>query len=250
MSHPKRLLLFLVFSAGAAAASAQETGAAGAAGMSLWEILRSGGFVMVVLGIVSAIALALVFYYFFALRRESVIPANLVEEARAAADRGDLGALTAACEAYPSPTAEILGTGLERARIRGALDSGQFREAVEAEGERQVASLRQQIRYLYDISVICPMIGLLGTVIGMIRSFIRVDPRIGGLTLSETVVEGNPLGLAGGVSQALITTASGLVVAIPAMILFSYFRGRVSRLASEMEAVCGEIAARLRGARG
>lgn len=250
MTYPKGFLVPILFSAAAATAAAQEASPAAGAGMSLWEILRSGGVVMIVLGVVSAIALALVLYYFFALRRESIVPAGLVEEARAAADRGDLGALTAACEAYPSPTADILGTGLERARIRGALDSGQFREAVEAEGARQVASLRQQIRYLHDISVISPMIGLLGTVIGMIRSFIRVDPRIGGLTLSETVVEGNPLGLAGGVSQALITTASGLVVAIPAMILFSYFRGRVSRLASEMEAVSGEVAARLRGARG
>jgi biopolymer transport protein ExbB len=240
----------MLLTVAAATVGAQEAASEAGGGMSLWEILESGGLVMIVLGVISAIALALVFYYFFALRREGIVPGGLVEEARAAADRGDFGALTAACEAYPSPTADILGTGLERSRVRGMLDAGLFRDAIEAEGARQVASLRQQIRYLHDISVVSPMIGLLGTVIGMIRSFIRVDPRIGGLTLSETVVEGNPLGLAGGVSQALITTASGLVVAIPAMILFSYFRGKVSRLTAEMEAVCGEIAARLRGARG
>ncbi len=242
------LVLSAFWFAGPLAARAQEPAAAAApaaeslpgngGGLSLWEIIQSGGAIMIVLGALSVVGLALVFYLFFTLRRERVVPSALVEEAEAAADRGDIGALAAACEEYPSPTAQILYTGLERGRSGGALVASLFHEASEAEGARQVAALRQQIRYLYDLSVVSPIIGLLGTVLGMMRSFNAVVYEFSRV---------KPLALAGGVAQALVTTAFGLLVAIPAMILYSYFRGRVSRLTAEMESVCGEIAARLGG---
>jgi biopolymer transport protein ExbB len=105
-------------------------------------------------------------------------------------------------------------------------DPGLLREIVEGEGGRQATIIQNQTMYLLDIAVIAPMVGLLGTVMGMLTAF---------NTVALDLAKAKPMLLAQGVSQALITTVAGLLVAIPAMMAYAYFRGRTSRLISDLE---------------
>jgi biopolymer transport protein ExbB len=105
-------------------------------------------------------------------------------------------------------------------------DPGLLREIVEGEGGRQATIIQNQTQYLLDIAVIAPMVGLLGTVMGMLKAFNAV---------ALDLAKAKPMLLAGGVSQALITTVAGLIVAIPAMMAYAYFRGRTSRIVSDLE---------------
>jgi biopolymer transport protein ExbB len=93
-------------------------------------------------------------------------------------------------------------------------------------------TIQSQIQYLLDVAVIAPMIGLLGTVFGMIKAF-----QVVALDLAKA----KPMLLAAGVAEALITTAAGLIIGIPAMIFYAYFRGRASRLVSDLEWASGQL---------
>ena len=113
----------------------------------------------------------------------------------------------------------------------------EVREVTEAEGSRQASLLHQRIQYLADIGAVAPMVGLLGTVIGMIKSFREIG--------QHSLVHTDQMGLASGVSEALLTTAGGLCIGIPALIFYSLFRGRVQGLVSELEAAATHIMALL-----
>ena len=112
------------------------------------------------------------------------------------------------------------------------VDPAMLKDVVESEGQRQAVSIQDQIQYLLDIAVISPMVGLFGTVLGMMTAFNSV---------AMDIASARPMQLAGGVSQALITTAAGLLVGIPAMIFYAYFRGRCSRLISNIEVVAHDV---------
>ncbi|MGH8047508.1 MAG: MotA/TolQ/ExbB proton channel family protein, partial [Chthoniobacterales bacterium] len=117
---------------------------------------------------------------------------------------------------------------------RATLDEA--RDIAETEGTRQAAALNQQIVYLGDIGMIAPMIGLFGTVLGMIKSFHAV---------AQDVSATKPALLAAGVSEALVATAAGLLVGIPAMAAYAFYRGRVQRLIAELEAATTQLLALL-----
>jgi biopolymer transport protein ExbB len=110
------------------------------------------------------------------------------------------------------------------------------REIAETEGTRQAAGLQQQIVYLADIGTVAPMVGLFGTVLGMIKSFSAV---------ATDVSSAKPALLAAGVSEALVATAGGLLVGIPAMAAYAYFRGRSQRLIAELEAATTQLITQL-----
>jgi biopolymer transport protein ExbB len=103
---------------------------------------------------------------------------------------------------------------------------------VEAEGARQAESIEGQPQLLMDIAVVAPMIGLLGTVFGMMLAFNGV---------SDTIAIAQPAALAKGIKAAMVTTAFGLVVGIPAMMFYAYFRRRSARLVSVLEVASGEL---------
>lgn len=194
--------------------------------MTLQQIIETGGWLMYVLGAMSVAGLALILYFLLALRREQIIPRALVENVRGLLREGRLVEAQTACRNDGSAMAGILGAALDYAIRSPKPDPGLLREIVEGEGGRQATVIQNQTQYLLDIGVIAPMIGLLGTVMGMLTAF---------NTVALDLAKAKPMLLAGGVSQALVTTVAGLIVAIPAMIAYAYFRGRVSRLISDME---------------
>lgn len=222
---------------GAAAESAPDSVAGTAPeSLTLREIIQTGGWPMYALGAMSVAGVALIFYFMFALRRDQVAPRELIERLKGLVIEGRWVEARAACRNDGSALAAIIGAALDYVLRTPKPDPGLLREIVEGEGGRQATLIQNQTQYLLDIAAIAPMIGLLGTVLGMLRAFNSV---------ALDLAKAKPMLLAGGVSQALVTTVAGLIVAIPAMVAYAYFRGRVSRLISELEKQAAELVSML-----
>jgi biopolymer transport protein ExbB len=219
--------------AGAIVPSLAGAAEAADAGLNTFQdVIEAGGWPMQVIIIMSIIALFLVFYFIFTLRAQAIFPSALLREAEDAAAEGDIEALEAICQGNNSAAAKIIYAAAEHVQRDPRADYSIIRDAVEDEGARQAGMLWQRIQYLMDIAMVAPMVGLLGTVLGMLHSFAKLRTAVGGVM---------PTSLAQGVSQALITTAGGLIVGILATILYALFRGRVNTLVSGLESSCNRV---------
>jgi biopolymer transport protein ExbB len=165
--------------------------------------------------------LAIVLERCFTLRRKSVLPPGLGEEVRNWARSGQLDPSHLSTLANGSPLGELLASALAvRNRPRELI-----KERIEDTGRHVVHRMERYLNTLGTIALIGPLLGLLGTVIGLIRMFMEVMR--GGV--------GDPMKMAGGIGEALICTATGLIVAIPAYVLHRYFRSKVAGYCVEME---------------
>lgn len=204
--------------------------------MNLWQVLASGGPVMIPLGALSIIAVALVIVYLFTMRRGAVVTRQYMATAQALLRKRDYLGLLAISNRHREAVARIMQRTLDFVTQHPEATFAEAREIAETEGTRQAAALNQRITYLADIGTIAPMLGLFGTVLGMIKSFSVV---------ASDIVASRPIMLAEGVSEALVTTAAGLVIGIPAMAAYSFFRGRVQSLIAELEAASTQLVALL-----
>ena len=185
------------------------------------EIILSGGWLMIPIVGCSAIAMAIILERFWTLRSKAVIPPDLGEQVRAWALSRKLDEVHVQALAENSPLGRILAAALRnRSRSREII-----KESVEDTGRHVLHDLERYLNSLGTIAGISPLMGLLGTVIGMIKVFSSI--------LIHGV--GDAAQLAGGISQALITTAAGLTVAIPAYFFHRHFLGKVSALVIRME---------------
>ena len=207
-----------------------------AAESSLWQVIVSGGPVMIPLGILSVIGVALVLVYIFTLRRGAVATRRYMATAEALLRKRDYLGLLAISNRHREAVARIMQRTLDFLTQHPEATFAEVREIAETEGTRQAAALNQRIMYLADIGTIAPMLGLFGTVLGMIKSFSVV---------ASDIVASRPIMLAEGVSEALVTTAAGLVIGIPAMAAYAFFRGQVQSLIAELEAASTQLVALL-----
>ena len=185
------------------------------------EILIAGGWAMVPILLCSAVALAIILERFWSLRRKNVVPAELGEEVRSWARTRKLDPQHIEALRTNSPLGEILAAALSvRLRTREII-----KERVEDTGRHVVHRLEKYLNTLGTIALISPLLGLLGTVFGLIKMFFAV--MVSGV--------GDPLKMAGGIGEALVCTATGLCVAIPAYFFHRYFRGRVMGYVVDME---------------
>jgi biopolymer transport protein ExbB len=185
------------------------------------ELVMAGGWPMIPLLLLSALALAIIVERFWTLRRKSVLPPGLGEEVRAWAARGKLDPQHIQSLRATSPLGALLAAALDvRHRPRD-----QLRERVEDVGRHLVHRMERFLNTLGTVAAIGPLLGLFGTVVGMIQMFMGIlDHGVGDVSL-----------LAGGIGKALISTAAGLIVAIPALMFHRYFRGRIGEYLVEME---------------
>ncbi len=185
------------------------------------ELFKAGGWVMWPIAGISILALAIVLERFWTLRRKSVLPPGLGREVRDWARHAHLDPKHISALRETSPLGEVLAAGLDvRRRPRDVV-----RERIEDTGRHVVHRMERFLNTLGTIASAAPLLGLLGTVIGMMRLFLGIlDHGIGDMSQ-----------LAGGIGQALITTASGMCVAIPALVFHRYFRGLVAGYVVEME---------------
>ena len=220
----------------AAAEAAVAAAPAGSAsyGMSLAQAWGYGGFIMWVLLAISVLMVALVIYFMCVLRSGAVAPRRLQSEVRNYLVEGDEGAARRLCEDRPCAFSSVALAALDCIRAtQGSEDLQLLRDIVESEGARQAESMQSQAQLLLDLSAIAPMLGLLGTTLGMLKAF--------GAVAQDVMVAAKPVILAQGVSQAIITTIFGLLVAIPCMAAYAYFRRRASKLVGQLELASAEI---------
>lgn len=204
--------------------------------LSLWKILVSGGVVMIPLAGLSVIALMLIIAYLFTMTRSAVATARYMQTADALLRKRDYLGLMAVSMRHGEAVARIMHRTLDFLTKHPEAPLSQARDIAATEGTREASRLNQRIVYLADIGAIAPMLGLLGTVLGMIRSFSVV---------ASDIASTRPMLLAEGVSEALVTTAAGLLIGIPAMAAYAYFRGRVQGLIAELEAATTHLMALL-----
>ncbi|MCG5500963.1 MotA/TolQ/ExbB proton channel family protein [Ectothiorhodospira lacustris] len=201
----------------------------------MFELVKAGGWLMLPIIACSVIALSIVIERFWTLRRRRVIPSQLVVQIWQWIQAGELDDARIRTLREGSPLGRILATGLVNRRSSREV----MKETIEETGRRVAHELERFLNTLGTIAAITPLLGLLGTVVGMIQVF----------SVITAVGVGSPGELAAGISQALITTAAGISVAIPAMIFHRYFRGRVDELVLDMEQEAIKLVEVLKGER-
>lgn len=202
------------------------------AGMTLFELLKTGGWVMVIIGALSVLALSMVIYYGITLREKKLIPNDVILQIRHYLRDHRYEDIARLCRRSKGMFSKIIVAGLSQ----GTDDPVAAAATMEAVGRREAETLMRRVRYLSEIATVSPMLGLLGTVLGMIKAFNFIAFDISAV---------KPVLLANAVAQALVTTAAGLIVAIPCMGFFFYFRGKLQALIGKMEELAVEISDQL-----
>lgn len=187
----------------------------------MFELFRAGGPLMWVILLCSLIALTIIFERLLTLRKSRVTPSSLREQVMALVKTGQITADKIDVVREHSPLGKVFAAGLSN--ISHGTDD--MKEALEDTGKQVVHNLARYLNTLGTIASIAPLIGLLGTVIGMIKVFTAITAN--GV--------GDPTVLSGGISEALITTAAGLTVGIPCLMFYRYFRSRINELTVVLE---------------
>jgi len=197
----------------------------------MFDFLRTltmGGPVMIPLGVCSLFSLAVIieralFYH----RAAAVFPQRLMDEVRAAVARGDLATAASLCARTPGAVAEVLAAGL-----RAACHGRAAAPAMEEQALAELPHINRRLGVLDTVVTLAPLLGLLGTVTGMIRAF-HIVARVG---------MSHPTGITAGVAEALIATATGLVIAIYSLVAYNYFMDRVKQIVSDIEVRSTQLA--------
>ena len=190
----------------------------------MFEFLSKGGFFMVPILLCSVAALAIFVERLLSLRRGRVVPAELVRRAEALVADRDLAAAAELLRRSPAAVARVLAVGVRVAGERRDV----MKEHLEEAGRQEAAGLERFVDTLGTIAGVSTLLGLLGTISGMIEIFSVIS--------TQSVVD--PATLAGGISEALVTTLAGLSVAIPTVVMHRYLLNKANALTLEMERLC------------
>lgn len=190
--------------------------------MNIFSILVRGGWLMIPIIICSFIAAAIIIERWLSLRRARVNTGTLMNRVRQALRGGELGRAVDVCDETPGPVAGMLKEGILRAGASRSL----IRETVEGAGKAELYQMERGLDSLATVASVAPLLGFLGTVTGMIRAFMEIQS-LGGQVNANV--------LAGGIWEALMTTAAGLTVGIPALIFYNWLVGKVRHFVFEME---------------
>ena len=191
------------------------------------SFIVKGGWLMAPILLCSVIALAITIERFYNLREPKIHPQDFVTKMKKLLNQRKINEAIAICSNSFSPISRIMETGI--LKIGSCRD--EIKEAIEHAGKRESSNLRKYLAVLATIAGISPLLGLLGTVTGMIKAFQVIAVK--GV--------GHPTALAGGISEALITTAAGLVVAIPTLVAHNYFFKQANSYILEMENTSMEL---------
>ena len=203
---------------------------------TILETLLSAGPVMIVLFALSVFFVMLVIVYVMTIRRGAVVSSGYMATADALLRKRDYLGLLAVSNRHGEAIARVVQKMLDFTTKNPTADLAQVREIAETEGTRVAASLNNRVTYLADIGMIAPLLGLLGTVLGIIRSFGALGADLG---TARYVL------LSKGISEALVNTCAGLAIGIPAMIFYAFFRGKAQKLISELESASTHVLALL-----
>ncbi|MBR4654302.1 MAG: MotA/TolQ/ExbB proton channel family protein [Kiritimatiellae bacterium] len=201
-------------------------------GITFLQAWTYGGPLMWVLAGLSVIALTLMLYLLIAHRRGALAPTAMVSDILNRISTKDLGEARRLCERRPCAFARLALAALDVMRS-GCKDPALLKSAIETAGAHIAERLQGSVDYLCDFAAIAPLVGLLGTVLGMFQAF-------GGIA-NDLAAAARPVVLAQGVSQAIVTTVFGLVVAIPCLAAYAFLRRRTARRIAELESLAVEL---------
>ena len=196
--------------------------------VTLETMIQNGGPILWSIIVLAFLAFVLGLYLFLTVTPAREAPTKLLRRVTNQIRAGDFEAAILLCEGRDELMARVLNAGLRMADQERYI----IQESMESEGQRGAAELWQRISYMNNVGAIAPLLGLLGTVWGMIGAF-------GALALDDYQVKSLTMAL--NVSQAMITTAAGLVLAIPALVVYYYLRGRVVRVVALVESHASEF---------
>ncbi|HIJ64340.1 MAG TPA: MotA/TolQ/ExbB proton channel family protein [Candidatus Hydrogenedentes bacterium] len=196
--------------------------------LTLGMMMTEGGLVLYFIGVMSFVTVVWALYLFLTVTPGREVPPSFVKSALNQLRAGDLRSVYQMCDGRDVLFARVLRAGLKAV----GHDRYVLQEAMESEGERAATALWQKISYLNNIGVIAPLLGLLGTVWGMIQAF-------GAIAMNQA--QSKNLAMAAGVSKAMVTTFAGLLLAIPAFLVYYYLRGRVIKIVATVEAHASEV---------
>ncbi|MBH24430.1 MAG: hypothetical protein CMH57_08270 [Myxococcales bacterium] len=199
-----------------------------------YEFLSKAGIIMIPILLCSIVGLALFMERLWALQRTHVIPSRFIQVVSDLVRKRQFERAQALCEGNDSSIAAVLAAGLRYA----GRDRATIKEIMEEAGQREAASLERGVGVLGSIANLAPLLGLLGTVTGMIKVFQQVVNQVGSAGGGQV----NAGALANGIWEALLSTAAGLTVAIPAFVMYKYLTSRVDQLLVEMEERSLELA--------
>lgn len=204
------------------AAVADSLQAAASQSTSLLDVLVLGGWVMVPLVLLSVLTFYLLVERLVTIRKATSDPEAITDRVRDYVRNGDVEGAISYCEKKDVPITRILKQGLERL----GRPISEIQDAVQAAGKYETFELEKRTNLLASVAGIAPMLGFFGTVVGMIRAFQEIQNLQGNV---------NPSVLAGGIWEALITTAAGLLVGILALFSYNFLLSRIRRLTNDME---------------
>ena len=196
------------------------------------EFIDKAGPLIWPLGLCSLVAVTIIIERMIALRRGRILPREIVEVVEAVRPAGDLTVAIAVCRRNPGVLSNIMRTGLEQAGQPWEV----MRDAVLDVGRQETTLLERHLVWLQTIAQAAPLLGLLGTVLGMIKVFAAIS--LSGL--------GDPQALSEGISEAMITTAVGLGIGIPTLIAYNLLAAKSEGLITSIEAYASQLVARLR----
>ncbi len=199
--------------------------------LSLWELIVAGGSSMILQGFLSVVAVAFIIYHFRFVKMEKLLPADFVENLLSLLEKKEYEKAASVCKTQQNMASLMAMSVLPRLAKGSKLAPAQVESLVQVEGRAQIEKLWQNLTYLGDVAVVAPLVGLLGTVIGMINAFHFF--KAGSV---------HPGVLTQGLAKAMVNTVAGLIVAIICLFFYSYFRGKVSAIISKAEAVASEMA--------
>lgn len=197
---------------------------------SLIDMFKAGGWAMYPLTLLSIGGFGLIVYNFMAVRPEPILNTEATIQIDEALSKLDIGKAKEICQENPSPSTNIVEAGLNRVDVDN-YDPEQVKEALEEASSEELAGPFVLINYLSVVGSLSPMVGLLGTVSGMVKAF----------NVIEAEGAGSAQALAGNISEALITTATGMIVGIPAMFFFFFFKNRYGKITSRIGRIVGDL---------
>jgi biopolymer transport protein ExbB len=213
---------------------AEDTGRLATGTITMQQILRDGGTVGWIIIVLSIATLAVIIEASVTIRRDKVCRPELIDEIEALLEEDELQEALELCESEPNFFTNMMAAGLTKAN----LGYDEMKTAMENRGGIEVTKSMQKVGWILWLSNIGPLLGLFGTVVGMIAAF-NVIKALGAAV--------TPTDLAHGISAALITTFDGLVVSIPAVTAYQYFRDKVTRIAIDFGSIGEDMIQRFRG---
>lgn len=199
---------------------------------TLWSLVQSGGWAMIPLAILSILTVMFVVVFIFTMRRGAIVTTHYMNTAEVLLKKQDYAGLLSISSRHSEAIARVIHRVLDFLTKNPSASYEDIREIAQTEGAGYANSLQHRVIYLADIGVLAPMVGLFGTVLGIIKSF--------GVMATNTQVP-RPMLLAAGVSEALVATASGLILGIAAMGFYALFRGRGQSLISDLESASAHL---------